>query len=83
MAYIKYDLHYSTRYQGHNLGSLDIITDDLKDVFDQLYKEVVIGSAAGSAGEDDSGSLENMNNINITITKRCVKSTEVYRFVSL
>ncbi|MCK9204534.1 MAG: hypothetical protein M0P58_08905 [Bacteroidales bacterium] len=74
MVYTKYDLHFRIKNKGTTLGSLDFITVNLKEVFDQLYQEVVTGSCINplTDGMDDDPAM--ISAMNITITKKQVKS---------
>jgi hypothetical protein len=74
MVYVKYDLRFRIQNGGTAMGSLDFITSDLKEVFDQLYNEVVIESGIIPEDDETGQSAGRVNNIHITITKKRVKA---------
>ena len=74
MVYVKYDLRFRIHHAGTTSGTLDFITSDLKDVFDQLYEEVVSTSIIDPVTDKISLPPESLSKINMTITKKRVKS---------
>ena len=70
---VKYDLRFSLKYKGTTLGSLDFVHENLKEVFDQLYTEVVESSIIDPITDKITGAPEMLNDIHITITKKRVK----------
>jgi len=76
MVYIIYDLRYRIEWKkgGTTLGSLDYPTDDIKEVFDTLYQEVVVESMLDPITDEINDSPENIRTIRITIRKKRVKA---------
>ncbi|MBC8383898.1 MAG: hypothetical protein H8E57_00095 [Candidatus Cloacimonetes bacterium] len=76
MVYIIYDLWYRIEWikGGTSLGSLDYPTYDIKEVFDPLYQEVVVGSMLDPITDEINDSPENIRTIRITIRKKRVKA---------
>ena len=74
MVYVKYDVRFCIEHTGKTMGTLDFITSDLKEVFDQLYEEVVATSIKDPITDEISVAPEMLNKINIAITKKRVKA---------
>ena len=74
MVYVKYDLRFRIQHTVTTSGTLDFITSDIKDVFDQLYDEVVATSFIDPETDEISVKPEMLNKINMTITKKRVKT---------
>jgi len=74
MVYVKYDVHFCIEHTGTTMGTLDFTTSDLKEVFDQLYEEVVATSFIDPDTDEISVKPEMLNKINMTITKKRVKA---------
>jgi len=72
-ADVKYDLRFSLEYKGTAMGSLDFINENLKELFDQLYAEVVEMSIVDHLTGQIIATPEMLNDIHITITKKRVK----------
>jgi hypothetical protein len=72
-ANVKYDLRYSLKYKGTAMGSLDFVNENLKEVFDQLYAEVVEPSIMDPITDKIIATPEMLNDIHIAITKKRVK----------
>jgi len=79
MIFTKYDLRFSLDWEngGTLNGDMDFIEDDLKEVFSQLYTEVVEGSLIDHAPGDIPEKPEIINEISIRIVKKRVKATQI------
>ena len=79
MVYTKYDLRFSLDWEngGTLTGDMDFNEDNLKNVFSQLYTEVVEGSLIDHAPGDIPEKPEIINEIRIRIAKKRVKATPV------
>ena len=76
MVYIIYDLRFRVEWKkgGTTLGNLDYPTDDIKEVFDPLYQEVVVTSMLDPITDEINDTPENIQAIRITIRKKREKT---------
>lgn len=79
MVYTKYDLHFSIDWEvgGTLTGDMDFNEEELKNVFSQLYTEVVEGSLDAHAKGEIPEKPEIINEIRINISKKRVKANPV------
>ena len=71
MSLIHYDFHFRIEWKngGTSMGSWDYFTEDLKEIFDDLYKEVLIESLKDPIEDEITEPPENIKWIRINIRK--------------
>jgi len=69
MNLIQYDFRFRIEWKngGTSIGSWDYFTEDLKEIFDDLYKEVLIESLKDPVEDEITEPPENISRIHITI----------------